>query len=120
MTELWADRVRSDRPRILMFAPLCYPPAGSEAIAAAKLLLAAVNANWELDVVCQADFGQYYPATSAGAWESIAGIVHSIGATKTSGVLRRFRHWSATRAFGSLQSLRWAKKALSVGSHLLS
>lgn len=103
-----------------MFAPLCYPPAGSEAIATAKLLLAALDAKWELDVVCQADFGQYYPATGDGVWESIAGIVHRIGASKSSGVLRRFRHRSATTAFGSLQSLRWAKKASSIGSRLLS
>ena len=103
-----------------MFAPLCYPPAGSEAIATAKLLLAALDAKWELDVVCQADFGQYYPATGDGVWESIAGIVHSIGTSKSSGVLRRFRHRSATTAFGSLQSLRWAKKASSIGSRLLS
>lgn len=110
----------ADKPRILMFAPLCYPPAGSEAIATAKLVLAAMDAGWELDVVCQADFGQYYPATADGAWESVGGIVHSVGATKTSGVLPHFRHWAGMKAFTSLQSLRWAREAWSVGSHLLS
>jgi hypothetical protein len=112
--------MKVDQPRILMFAPLSYPPAGSEAIATGKLLLAMLDAGWGIDVICQADFGQYYPATRGGAFEPIARSVHSIESYGKGGLLARVGTGSASRALGSLRSVCWTKKAASVGSDLLS
>lgn len=111
--------MRVDRPRILMFAPLCYPPASSEAIAAAKLLLAMLDAGWELDVISQADFGQYYPTKANGVWEALTRIVHNIEGIKKGSILRSLSHSSVAKSLNSLQSISWARKALFTGLGLL-
>lgn len=112
-------RMPVDRPRILMFAPLCYPPAGSEAIATAKLLLAMLDAGWELDVISQADFGQYYPTKANGVWEALTRIVHNIEGIKKGSILRSLSHSSGAKSLNSLQSISWARKALFTGLGLL-
>jgi hypothetical protein len=112
--------MRADRPRILMFAPLCYPPAGSEAIATAKLLLAALDAGWEIDVISQSDFGQYYPTNANGVWEPLTRIVHSVDGIKKGGFFESVNHWRRLRSFNSLQSISWARKALFIGLRLVS
>jgi hypothetical protein len=48
-------------PRIIMFAPYCYPPVGSEAIVTSKLVYAMLKAGWGVDVVTQANVVEYYP-----------------------------------------------------------
>jgi glycosyltransferase involved in cell wall biosynthesis len=103
-----------------MFAPLCYPPAGSEAIATAKLLLAMLDAGWELDVISQADFGQYYPTNMNGIWEPITRIVHNIEGIKKGGIFQSLNNSSAAKSLNSLQSISWARKALFRGLRLLS
>jgi hypothetical protein len=108
------------RPRILMFAPYCYPPAGSEAIATAKLLLAALDVGWEMDVISQSDLGQYYPANMNGIWEPITRIVHNIEGIKKGSIFQRLNNSSAVKFPNSLQSISWSWKALFVGLRLLS
>jgi glycosyltransferase involved in cell wall biosynthesis len=108
------------KPQILMFAPLCYPPAGSEAIATAKLLLAALDAEWEIDVISQSDFGQYYPTSDNGVWKPLARIVHNIAGIRKGGFFENVNHWRGLKAFNSLQSISWAKKALFTGLRLVS
>ena len=112
--------MRVDRPRILMFAPLCYPPASSEAIATSKLLLAALDAGWEIDVISQADLGHYYPANIDGVWEPISRIVHNIEGIKLSGIVKGLAPWTAIHKTSGLESIFWSLKALRLGMHLLS
>jgi hypothetical protein len=112
--------MRVDRPRILMFAPLCYPPAGPEAIAAAKLLLAMLDAGWGVDVISQTDFGQYYPATTSGMWEPLTRIIHNIDGIKKGGFLENVSHWPKLKSFNSLQSISWTRKALFTALRLFS
>jgi hypothetical protein len=112
--------MRVDRPRILMFAPLCYPPAGSEAIATAKLLLAALDAGWEIDVISQSNFGQYYPTNMNGIWKPITRIIHNIEGIKKGGIFQSFSNSSAAKSPNSLQSISWSWKALFLGLRLLS
>lgn len=112
--------MRVNQPRILMFAPLCYPPAGSEAIATAKLLLAAIDAGWELDVISQKDFGHYYPANIDGIWEPITQIVHNIEGIRSDGIVKTLSHWTAIHKTSGLESIFWSWKALCLGIRLLS
>lgn len=68
------------KPHILMIAPQCYPPAGAEAIVTAKLLLAFLDAGWEVDVIGQTEAGQFYPTDSDGVWAPLQGLVNNIDA----------------------------------------
>jgi len=112
--------MRVDRPKILMFAPLCYPPAGPEAIATAKLLLGALDAGWEIDVISQSDFGQYYPTNANGIWGPLTRIVHNIDGIKKGGFLENVNHWPKLKSFNSLQSISWTRKALFTALRLVS
>jgi glycosyltransferase involved in cell wall biosynthesis len=97
-----------------MFAPYCYPPAGSEAIVTSKLLLAMIDAGWEIDVISQSDFGHYYPASKNGIWDPIKKIVHNIPAFRDRSFFKKF----STLFY--LQSISWARKAVRVARQLLS
>src|SRR4030042_6669275 len=112
--------MRVDRPPILMFAPLCYPPASSEAIAAAKLLLAILDAGWGVDAISQGDFGQYYPARTNGVWELLTRIVHNIDGIKKGGIIEILGRKPLMQSFGILQSISWARKALFTALRLAS
>jgi hypothetical protein len=112
--------MRVDRPRILMFAPLCYPPAGSEAIATAKVLLAMLDAGWEMDVISQKDFGHYYPANIDGIWKPITRIVHNIEGIKSDGIVKRLSRRTAIHKTSGLESISWSWKALCLGMRLFS
>jgi len=100
------------KPRILMFAPLCYPPAGSEAIVTSKLVLAMLNAGWEIDVISQSDFGQRYPANGSGIWEPVRRVVHGIPAFKDRSLAR------GVKLPTIIQSLSWAGKAIAYAKRL--
>jgi glycosyltransferase involved in cell wall biosynthesis len=94
------------QPRVLLFAPECFPPAGAEAIVTAKLVLAALKAGWAIDVICQRRAGQYYPAMTSGIWAPLRPVVHEIDPAK-GGVPRK------------LQSLNWVRQATALGHRLL-
>lgn len=96
--------------RLLMFAPLCYPPTGSEAIVAAKLVLAFLNVGWQVDVITQSDFGQYYPLQPGPTWNALARVCHCIPDPEDGGAksgLRAYAAWSSR-----LRPLFWATNAL--------
>lgn len=93
-------------PRILLFAPECYPPAGAEAIVTSKLVLAALEAGWRIDVVCQAKAGQYYPVEADGVWAPLRQVVHELDPAR----------WRVPRR---LQSLAWVLMAVRQGHRLL-
>ena len=107
-------------PSVLMFAPYCYPPAGSEAIATSKLLLAALDFGWGVDVVSQANFGLSYPASTNGVWESLTRIVHNIDGVKKGGMIETLGRKPSMQFFGNLQSISWARKALFTALRLAS
>jgi glycosyltransferase involved in cell wall biosynthesis len=94
------------QPRVLLFAPECFPPAGAEAVVTAKLVLAMLKAGWAIDVICQAHAGQYYPAKTSGIWAPLRPVVHEIDPTK-GGVPRK------------LHSLNWVRQATALGHRLL-
>jgi hypothetical protein len=71
-----------------MSVSLCYPPGGSEAIATAKLLLAVLDAGWEIDVISHADFWHYYPTNVDGISEPLIEIVHNIDGMKKAVLLK--------------------------------
>jgi hypothetical protein len=102
-------------PKILMFAPLCYPPAGSEAIVTSKLVIAMKNAGWDIDVISQADFGRYYPVDDDDMWTSVREAVTNIHGIKDKGfwgvILRLCPHMKIDR----LRTLFWVCKAVFMG-----
>lgn len=57
-------------PRILMFAPSCYPPGNPEAFVNANLVQAMLSERWQVDVVTLAGAGQWYPGDAAG-WPGV-------------------------------------------------
>ncbi len=84
-----------------MFAPECWPPAGAEAIVTCKLLMAAKKKGWDIDVLCHADAGIYYPADTEALWKSLLPIVYQIKPSRFFGSVRR------------LAGLSWAFRAAS-------
>jgi len=97
-----------------MFAPYCYPPAGSEAIVTCKLLLVMLDAGWEVDVISQSDFGHYYPTSVNGVWEPIRHVVHNMNGIEMGSIIGKFKFLTY------LQSISWVKKAMRLARQLLS
>lgn len=58
--------------KLLILAPLCYPPAHPESYANAKLALAMLQAGWRVDVI-SLDLGDryWYPAVR-DPWKELA------------------------------------------------
>lgn len=106
------------KPRILMIAPQCYPPAGAEAIVTAKLLLTFLEAGWEVDVIGQTEAGQFYPSDPEGVWSPLRGVVNNIDVGCAgrlgggNGLLKR----SLLRT----QSFTWAIRAVFLARRLAS
>lgn len=94
------------QPRVLLFAPECFPPAGAEAIVTAKLVLAALAEGWRIDVICQAKAGQYYPVESDGVWAPVRQVVHELDPSR----------WKVPRR---LASAAWVMMAIKEGQRLL-
>lgn len=69
-------------------------------------MLAALEAGWTIDVICQARAGQYYPVKTGGIWASLRPVVHEIDPAK--GCVPR-----------KLHSLNWVRQATALGHRLL-
>lgn len=98
-------------PRILMFAPLCYPPAGSEAIVTCKLVLSMVNAGWQVDVITQGDIGPDYPVKDDATWEPVQNCIISVDGISSFGKLPRF--------LSRFRPILWSLKSSMLGARLL-
>lgn len=109
----------SPRPRILFIAPLCYPPAGSEAIVTSKLVLAMLKAGFDVAVIAQGDFGLHYPTREDPVWDPVRRAVHLIDGAKAGGWLDRLLSTSALRRIRPLRSLLWSLKAFLAARRLL-
>lgn len=103
-----------------MFAPLCYPPAGSEAIVTCKLLVAMVDAGWYVDVVTQSDYGQYYPSGPDDTWRAIVPSIHGVAGLDEAGLFSRLGQPQRLKYSGAMRTLSWCVKALIMGLRLAS
>jgi glycosyltransferase involved in cell wall biosynthesis len=110
--------MRTDKPRVLMFAPFCYPPAGAEAIVTAKLLLAALDAGWDIDVISQKNAGQFYPYSINGIWKPITDVVKNIDTSKGFELFKRLQNAHLRKVLNRIQSLLWVEKAFSTARRL--
>lgn len=72
----------SSEPRVIMFAPLCFPPGNAEAMVNAKLVRAMRAAGWHVDVITDPGVERWYPV-DAGAWQDVAEVVHPVVAVST-------------------------------------
>ena len=99
-------------PRILMFAPLCYPPAGSEAIVTSKLVLAMIDAGWKVKVISQSDFGHFYPTTDNDNWKPLLSVVDNISGMSDKGFMA---HILGPALTNKLRTLLWVIKAIFTG-----
>lgn len=112
---------RSDKPRVLMFALDCFPPASPEAIVNAKLAIAMTEAGWEIDVITMSNRTCRYPSSSDKDWTPLVDIVKLVDAP---------RRWSAQGFVVKLRAalqighitfgLSWAGSAISAGLKLAS
>jgi hypothetical protein len=102
----------SKSPRILMFAPLCYPPAGSEAIVTSKLVLAMIEEGWKIKVISQADFGHYYPTTDNDHWTPLPSVVKNISGINEKGLMARLLRPTLTNR---VKTISWVVKAIFAG-----
>jgi len=112
---------RSDKPRVLMFALDCFPPASPEAIVNAKLAIAMAEAGLEIDVISQSKCRYRYPSSDDKDWLPLADIAQSIYAPSG---------WSAQNFLVKLRAalqtghitfgLSWVGRAISAGCRLAS
>lgn len=102
----------SKRLRILMFAPLCYPPAGAEAIVTSKLVLAMIDAGWDVKVISQSDFGHSYPTTDNDNWKPLLSVVDNISGMSNKGFVAHILGPALTNKF---RTLLWVIKAIFTG-----
>lgn len=107
------------KPKILLFAPLCYPPAGSEAIVTSKLVIAMIEAGWHIDVITQADFGQFYPSNKERLWDPILRVLHSIEGIRNGGFVDTISNRRLFRFLKRGRPLLWACKAAIKGWGLM-
>src|SRR5574340_349273 len=104
--------MNTKHPRILMFAPLCYPPAGSEAIVTSKLVLAMIEAGWKITVISQADFGHYYPTSENDHWEPLLPVINNISGINEKGIIARLLGIGLTN---KIKKISWVVKAVWAG-----
>ena len=104
--------MESKSPRILMFAPLCYPPAGSEAIVTSKLVLAMIDAGWDVKVISQSDFGHSYPASDNDHWKPLLSVVDNISGISNKGFMA---HILGPALINKFRTLSWVIKAIFTG-----
>lgn len=100
------------KPRILMFAPFCYPPASAEAIVTSKLLLVFLDARWEIDVITQTGVGQSYPHDPEGIWKSLNRIVTPIDVGAGLQFLESVPGSAFKKTLSKARSLMWVAKAV--------
>jgi len=112
--------MHTESPRVLMFAPFCYPPASAEAIVTAKLLLAALDAGWEIDVISQTNAGQFYPYNANGIWKPLNKIVKNIDGFKGFEALKKLSPPTLETVFSKIESLVWVIKAVYAARRLSS
>lgn len=103
-----------------MFAPLCYPPAGSEAIVTCKLLVAMFDAGWQVDVITQSDYGQYYPSGPSNTWRAIVPAIHSISGIDKVNIPSKLSGWRKLHIANALRTVSWCIKAVAMGLRLAS
>lgn len=99
-------------PKVLMFAPYCYPPSSAEAIVASKFVMAAVRDGWQIDVVVRAGDIEWYPSGHNKIWLPLVPVVHHVTgpmffSTKFNFFLARFG------------SIIWVIKAVLLGRKLI-
>ncbi len=99
-------------PSVLIFAPLCYPPDGAEAIVTSKLVLAMIEAGWKVRVISQADFGNFYPADDNDNWRPLVSVVENIAGIDEKSILARLPGKKLTK---KLRTLFWIIKAVRSG-----
>lgn len=95
-----------------MFAPLCYPPAGSEAIVTSKLVLAMIEAGWQVRVIAQSDFGLYYPSSENDHWKPLHAVIKNISGINEKGIIARLLGPALANKF---RTLSWIVKAVFAG-----
>jgi glycosyltransferase involved in cell wall biosynthesis len=113
----------TDRPRILMLAPQCFPLYSPEAIVSAKLALAAVQAGWHVDVLSGPHSRAGFQSNGESSfWAPVLrGVVYAPGWLKGSRVLQRLTDLIAVRRTGwMVPGGGWAAWAVNVGSRLLA
>jgi hypothetical protein len=101
-----------NKPRVLMFAPFCYPPAGSEAIVTSKLVLAMIEAGWKIKVISQADFGHYYPTSDNDHWKPLLSVIKNISGINERVIIARLLGPALTN---KVRTLSWVVKAVFAG-----
>ena len=104
--------MQKNNPRVLMFAPSCYPPSGAEAIVTSKLVLAMIDAGWQVKVISQADFSQFYPTYEHANWKPLRFVIENITGLNTNSLFARLFGKKATN---KLRAIFWVIKAIKLG-----
>lgn len=101
--------MENNKPRVLIFAPLCYPPTGSEAIVTSKLVLGMIDSGWHVKVVSQADFGHFYPCSDNDYWKLVTSVSKNIIGINN---IRLFSRIVGTTLTKRLRTFSWIIKAV--------
>jgi len=110
---------QSKHPRILMFAPFCYPPGNPEAFVNANLVLAIRDAGWQIDVITMADTTPWYPH-NLEAWQGLADCSFAVAERQRTFVNRLLVAVKTIVQSGHLvEGGRWALQAAEIALRLI-
>jgi hypothetical protein len=88
--------------RILMIAPLCYPPAGAESIVTSKLVLAMIDAGWDVKMLSQSKSNHFYPVSDKDDWKPLRAVVCDISSISEKGFMAHILGSKLTNKLGIL------------------
>ena len=92
-----------------MFAPECYPISTPESIVTSKLVMAMVDAGWDVDAVCRGDIREAYPAD-----DTMFSLLQKV-CTPVDGHRPMGDRGRSTRPRGRSAALSWSARAIVVG-----
>jgi len=106
-------------PKILLIAPCCFPPSGSEAIVNAKLVFAMLEKGWQVDVISSDTDGYGYPTGDAFFWKELAQVSRVVPAKSGWNLPHLFEHARACLKMSHcVKGLAWAGNAYPAGDEL--
>ena len=108
----------SDKPAVLAFAPVCWPPAQPEAIVNAKLFAAMIEAGWHVDIITNPNPKlQWYPSQQE-QWAALLPHIHRVAERPPRLLSKLWYSLKTLGVRGMAGGVRWGVPAYELGLKL--